>query len=94
MKAPQHVVDLAVWFEKHTPGARWVKLVRYGADRATIGVRYPDRSRSDSEVEDREYFLAKLHADVYGVRFERADKDGETYYVVVNLRQPVLPGME
>jgi len=72
-------VDLVA---RSVPGARWVKLLKVGEKTFTVAVRSSARCETDAEVRDKEAFLAGLHPDIWEVRLMRADRDGETYYVV------------
>lgn len=67
--------------ERHTTGARWIKVLKVGEIRFTVGIRVADKCRTDKEVRDREAFLASLHPDIWEARLMRSDRDGETYHV-------------
>jgi hypothetical protein len=81
MKNPdcQWAVEL---IQRHTTGAKWVRLTHVGSERFTVTVRSPNRSESDQAVRDREAFLAALHPDIWQARLSRVDSDGESYEVI------------
>lgn len=68
--------------ERHTPGAKWVKLLKVGEKTFTVALRTGTRCETDEQVHDREAFLAGLHPDIWQARIKRADRDGETYHIV------------
>ncbi len=81
MKNPdcQWAVEL---IERHTTGAKWVKLTHIGSVRFTVTIRSEHRCETDKEVHDREAFLASLHPDIWQARLSRVDRDGESYEVI------------